>query len=193
MFVDGKSIKWELDGGRRVTADELLGAAVQIEASHWGSDYVPHPEEEVARWLWEGELPPPDQIVPDDPSLGELVRSAIQRGGGPACYYCGANRDMVEAMHTDHMQPRAFGGSDRAANKVRACKTCNLHKSANGVGVFRDRTAEWYGADALPTFFGELPKVRRVLGIETQTAKARHPNLKPAETRPLTRMGTSDE
>jgi len=192
MFVDGKSIMWEAHG-RRLTADELLRAAVQIEVSHWGSNYVPHPEEEVARWLWESELPPPDQIVPDDPSLGKLVRSAIQRGDGPGCYYCGANRYMSEAMHIDHMRPRAFGGPDRAANKVRACKTCNLRKSANGVGVFRERMGERYGADALPTFFGELPKVRRVFGIETQTAKARHPNLKPAQDHPLTRMGTPAE
>lgn len=42
----------------------------------------------------------------------------------------------------------------------------------------------------LPTFFWVLPKIRRVLGIEAQTARARHPNLKPAETRPLSRMGT---
>lgn len=191
MFVDGKSIKWELDG-RRLTADELLAAAVWAKADSWTNwEYVDFSTEELVDRIWKEAHPTPDEFDADG-DIPELICSGIRGSLSSAgCYYCGANRGMVEAMHTDHMQPQAFGGSDRAANKVQACQTCNLRKSANGVGVFRDRMAEWYDAESSPTFFGELPKVRRVLGIETQTAKARHPNLKPAETRPLSRMGES--
>jgi 5-methylcytosine-specific restriction endonuclease McrA len=193
MFVDRKSIKWEVNG-RRVTARELLGAVVWREASLKGdSDFVEFSAEELANRIWNGNLPTPEEIDGDGEILA-LFCSSIRRGLPLlACYYCGANRQMGEAMHTDHVRPRSCGVRDTTENTVRACKKCNLRKSDSWLGQFRGKMAAEYGFERSPTFFGELPEVRRVLRIETQTAKARHPNLKPAEDHPLTRMGTTEE
>jgi len=199
MFVDGKSIKWEMDG-RRLTADELLAAAVWAKASAWTNwGFVEPTTEELAERIWNEDIPTPDEISADSSGISELndtpdISSRIRRSlSSAACYYCGANREMAEAMHTDHVRPRSRGGRGTAENKVQACKNCNLRKSDGWLGQFRGKMAAEYGFEQPPTFFGELPEVRRVLKIETQTAKALHPDLRPAEDHPLTRMGTSEE
>lgn len=50
------------------------------------------------------------------------------------CVFCGSR----EELETDHLIPRARGGSDSADNLVLPCKKCNT--SRNDQGVF-----EWLG------------------------------------------------
>ncbi len=50
------------------------------------------------------------------------------------CVFCGSTTDL----QTDHLIPKARGGSDSADNLVLSCKTCNT--SRNDRGIF-----EWLG------------------------------------------------
>lgn len=54
-----------------------------------------------------------------------------EHGGNPPCWYCGR-----ESETTDHILPRARGGSNHQSNLLDACRSCNSSK--------RDRTPrEW--------------------------------------------------
>ena len=48
-----------------------------------------------------------------------------------ACAYCGSEADTV-----DHVIPRAWGGSDDAANLVPACRSCNSRKGTKPASLF---------------------------------------------------------
>jgi HNH endonuclease len=50
------------------------------------------------------------------------------------CVFCGS----TEELETDHLIPKARGGSDSADNLVLSCKTCNTSRSDKGV-------FEWLG------------------------------------------------
>jgi len=48
------------------------------------------------------------------------------------CTYCGAS----DANEVDHIVPLKRGGSDDPDNLTTACRTCNIRKKDNSIGVF---------------------------------------------------------
>lgn len=66
-------------------------------------------------------------------SLGHL-RAALVAFWGSICAYCGRESD---ALHIEHIQPVARGGSDLPRNLTLACQACNYVKGT--------RTAEEFG------------------------------------------------
>lgn len=49
------------------------------------------------------------------------------------CFYCGKHKKY---MHDDHMLPVSRGGTDVAANIVRACADCNIRKGSKTATEF---------------------------------------------------------
>ena len=65
-----------------------------------------------------------------------------------ACRYCGS-KPGSDLLEVDHLIPRSRGGSDKEANLVTACKTCNSRKSdtiffPHGLIERRDEEAGWF-------------------------------------------------
>lgn len=56
--------------------------------------------------------------------------AATNRAAASHCFYCGVGFDGTGARQrtVDHRVPRALGGSDRLANLVFACGSCNQRK-----------------------------------------------------------------
>lgn len=61
--------------------------------------------------------------------LSKRVRFEIFKRDGFRCLYCGAT-PLQSALHVDHVQPVADGGSDDPSNLVTSCDACNLGKGA---------------------------------------------------------------
>lgn len=59
------------------------------------------------------------------------LRITILNRDGWTCTYCG---DV--ATEVDHIIPLKRGGSDDPDNLTSACRTCNIRKKDNNVGVF---------------------------------------------------------
>lgn len=55
------------------------------------------------------------------------LRAAVLAEHGPWCWLCGGPLDLGRpgAIHLDHVQPRADGGTDDPANLRPAHQTCN--------------------------------------------------------------------
>lgn len=67
------------------------------------------------------------------PKRKRWAYQTLVRRHGPACIYCGSemtepdpSRPEAPTMRTiDHFHPKALGGTNRLANLVLACATCN--------------------------------------------------------------------
>jgi len=63
------------------------------------------------------------------------------RRGGVCCFYCGtaltASHNAADQQTTDHLQPRHRGGHSVAANRVDACRKCNLDKGGLTLEEYR--------------------------------------------------------
>lgn len=62
------------------------------------------------------------------------VRTAVFKRDGKCCRYC---KNVTGPFEIDHIFPRSRGGSDKAANLVVSCRSCNASKA--------DRTPEEMG------------------------------------------------
>jgi 5-methylcytosine-specific restriction endonuclease McrA len=66
--------------------------------------------------------------VPRDRAYRELASSIV--AGATICALCGKPPTAADGLVTDHIIPRARGGSDDASNLQAAHRTCNARKSA---------------------------------------------------------------
>lgn len=64
---------------------------------------------------------------------GYEVREYLLEKWNRTCAYCGANNTPLQI---EHIQPRAYGGSDRVSNLTLACEPCNIEKGTQDVRVF---------------------------------------------------------
>ena len=62
-------------------------------------------------------------------------RLAIYDRDGHRCIYCGGNGDDSK-LTLDHLKPVELGGTNRAANLVTACLTCNSAKGKKSLKGF---------------------------------------------------------
>jgi 5-methylcytosine-specific restriction endonuclease McrA len=58
------------------------------------------------------------------------------------CFYCGDAIDM--AAHLDHIIPVCYGGTNKLANLVAACRSCNIAKNTDQVEITNPRTIADY-------------------------------------------------
>ena len=64
-------------------------------------------------------------------------RLAIYLRDGLCCAYCGAVMEQGDTLLTlDHVTPHSLGGSNREANLVTCCKSCNSRKQDLSVQNF---------------------------------------------------------
>lgn len=78
-------------------------------------------------------------------AISKRLRYEILRRDNHTCRYCGAMAPDV-ALHVDHVDPVALGGTDEPTNLITACQDCNAGKSSVQPG---DRIVEDVRADAL--------------------------------------------
>lgn len=72
---------------------------------------------------------------------------------GGHCAYCGVQFATPVEMTTDHIVPRALGGSNDKANRLPACQRCNIAKGARPVASLRALLARQ--RDGQPYFTAE--------------------------------------
>lgn len=65
------------------------------------------------------------------------VRYEVLKRAKHRCELCGAHEDQA-ALHVDHIEPRAKGGSDDLSNFQALCVTCNTNKRDRDDTDFRD-------------------------------------------------------
>ena len=70
---------------------------------------------------------------------GYELREYLLAKWGRKCAYCGAEN---RPLQIEHIQPKARGGSNRAANLTLACRCCNEKKAALPVEVFLAKKPE---------------------------------------------------
>lgn len=68
------------------------------------------------------------------------------------CWYCGTALTEKNGT-TDHIQPRARGGSNDPSNLVACCKSCNFTKNAHSLEEFREIRRRQ--RDNVPRFSGK--------------------------------------
>jgi hypothetical protein len=62
-------------------------------------------------------------------AVSKKLRFEVFRRDNFQCRYCGRSAMAGAVLEVDHVEPRARGGSDSAANLVTACEQCNSGKS----------------------------------------------------------------
>lgn len=75
------------------------------------------------------------------------TRLAIYLRDGLACAYCGDGIETGVMLTLDHVKPHSKGGSDKPANLVTACKTCNSSRGTRSVPAFSRSVAEYRNHD----------------------------------------------
>ena len=71
--------------------------------------------------------------------FGNELRHYLLAQWGYCCAYCQATNVPLEV---DHVQPRSKGGSDRVANLVIACHSCNQRKADQSIETFLEDRPE---------------------------------------------------
>ncbi len=88
------------------------------------------------------------------PRISALLREQVRRRAGDRCEYCQTLEWLSGlACETDHILPRAHGGTTTLDNLCLACPSCNGHKQARthgldpltgeAVRLFHPRTQAW--------------------------------------------------
>lgn len=70
-----------------------------------------------------------------------LIR-ALRERDGDVCFWCKEPFTVKWLPTLDHLQPRAYGGSNTTANLVLACQWCNRKRGDLPVGEWIARLAE---------------------------------------------------
>jgi hypothetical protein len=112
-------------------------------------------------------------------AISVAMRFHILRRDNYTCQYCGAKAPDT-ALHIDHVEPVAGGGTNAPANLITACIRCNIGKGAGAAKgavdrpltareVGLSRKADWWMAAehrsvwALTAYAGECPVTRALL------------------------------
>lgn len=170
MFVDGKSLVLKLDGSP-ATRNQVYQNAIEAATRMCRPTVVALSHNDLKKLIQNGELPPSDKLLEGGGKILYVfsLELHLRLRRGSACYYCGATSWGPDPLERDHVIPKARGGPDSEMNIVTACRSCNQQKAAQNVHDFRKHTRKKYGAERAPSFFGELPEVRKALRINTQT------------------------
>lgn len=76
------------------------------------------------------------------------LKLALSKHGG-TCFYCKKTAGVETSANftKDHLEPKAFGGTDNLSNLVIACKPCNASKGQGLIDSFNaNATREWLEA-----------------------------------------------
>ena len=74
--------------------------------------------------------------------LSKSERKKIYESLNGHCAYCGCKL-KIGAMHVDHKEPLANGGSDTLCNMLPACRSCNHRKGSSSVESFRGQVEKF--------------------------------------------------
>lgn len=70
-------------------------------------------------------------------------RVALYLRDGLACCYCGASLEDGTRLTLDHLLPHSHGGSNKNANLVTACLTCNSSRGNRDWREFAAKVADY--------------------------------------------------
>jgi hypothetical protein len=87
-------------------------------------------------------------------TISDDLRARLRAHAADACVYCRSPQRLVLGpLETDHIVPKARGGTDDEENLCLACRMCNSHKGTQTHGVdsrtghpeqlFNPRTESW--------------------------------------------------